>query len=364
MRVLFILGTRPEAIKLAPLIKKFKTTFDVKVCVTGQHREMLDQVLKVFDLSPDYDLNLMTSNQSLSELSSKLLISIESVIKEDSFDYVIVQGDTTTAMLGSLVAFYNKVRVIHIEAGLRTKNIYSPFPEEINRQVISRISYFNFAPTENNKINLINEGIDDKSIFVTGNTGIDSLLWVLNHTKFDSKILPFDILNEKYILITGHRRENFGNGFINICNAIKRLANKYPEIKIVYPVHLNPNVQEPVNQILSKIENIYLIKPLDYVNFSHLMNNSFFIITDSGGIQEEAPCLGKPILVMRDSTERAESISEAGPFLVGTDQEKIIFHSDKLISDNIFYKNASKRTFNYGEGNSSELIYNILINSK
>ena len=360
MRVLFIFGTRPEAIKLAPLINKFKSSFDVKICVTGQHRKMLDQVLGVFDIIPDYDLNLMTSNQSLSELSSKLLNSINSILSKDFFDYVVVQGDTTTAMVGALASFYNKINVLHIEAGLRTNNIYSPFPEEINRQIISKISFLNFAPTESNKLNLIKEGVSEKNIFITGNTGIDSLMWVLENTRLNIDEFPFDITKEKYILVTGHRRENFGEGFINICEAIKSLAYKYPNIKIIYPVHLNPNVQEPVNQILSNVPNIFLVDPLDYVSFAHLMNNSYFIITDSGGVQEEAPCLGKPILVMRESTERIESIDNNGPYLVGTDRNKIFYYSDKLINDNNFYETASVKCFPYGKGDSSELIYNCL----
>jgi UDP-N-acetylglucosamine 2-epimerase (non-hydrolysing) len=284
MKVLFLFGTRPEAIKLAPLINYFKSKFDVKICVTGQHRKMLDQVLEVFNITPDYDLNLMTSNQTLSELSSKLLISINNILSKEHFDYVVVQGDTTTAMVGALASFYNKIKVLHVEAGLRTNNIYSPFPEEVNRQIISNISFLNFAPTESNKLNLINEGISDKKIFVTGNTGIDSLIWVLDNSKLDINDFPFDITKEKYILITGHRRENFGDGFINICKAIKSLAFKYPDIKFIYPVHLNPNVQDPVNLILSDIPNIFLINPLDYVSFAHLMNNSFFISYNSSKI--------------------------------------------------------------------------------
>lgn len=361
MKVLFIFGTRPEAIKLAPVINKFKINIDVKICVTGQHRQMLDQVLGVFNIKPDFDLNLMTTNQSLAELTSKLLISINKILVSQNFDFVIVQGDTTTAMVGAMAAFYNKIRILHIEAGLRTNNIYSPFPEEINRQIISKITFLNFAPTESNKLNLLNEGIDEKSVFVTGNTGIDSLNWVLKNTNINLNIFPFDIFSEKYILITGHRRENFGEGFVNICEAIKRLANKYPNIKIIYPVHLNPNVQKPVNDILSDIKNVYLIEPLDYVSFAHLMNNSFFIITDSGGVQEEAPCLGKPILVMRESTERIESNSDGfGPFLVGTDQNKILFFSEKLICDTDFYNNSAKKSFHYGEGNAADLIFEHL----
>jgi UDP-N-acetylglucosamine 2-epimerase (non-hydrolysing) len=363
MKVLFIFGTRPEAIKLAPLINYFKSKIDVRICVTGQHRKMLDQVLEVFNITPEYDLNLMTTNQSLSELSSKLLNSINNILSKERFDYVIVQGDTTTAMIGALASFYNKINVLHIEAGLRTNNIYSPFPEEINRQIISKISFLNFAPTESNKLNLINEGVSDKKIFVTGNTGIDSLIWVLDNSVLNINDFPFDITKEKYVLITGHRRENFGNGFINICEAIKSLAFKYPDIKFIYPVHLNPNVQEPVNQILSNIPNVFLIDPLDYVSFAHLMNNSLFIITDSGGVQEEAPCLGKPILVMRESTERIESTNNSGPYLVGTDVKKILLYSEKLICDSSFYKAASIKSFPYGKGDASELIYNYLISS-
>lgn len=363
MKILFIFGTRPEAIKLAPLVNKFKLNIDVKICVTGQHRQMLDQVLKVFNITPDYDLNLMTTNQSLSELSSRLLISINNILDKEHFDFIVVQGDTTTAMVGALASFYNKVHILHIEAGLRTNNIYSPFPEEINRQIISKIAYLNFAPTESNKLNLINEGVNEKKIFVTGNTGIDSLFWVLENTRINISEFPFDITKEKYILITGHRRENFGNGFVNICEAIKSLAYKFPEIKFIYPVHLNPNVQEPVNKILSNVPNIFLIDPLDYVSFAHLMNNSFFIITDSGGVQEEAPCLGKPILVMRESTERVESTNNNGPYLVGTDKEKILFFSEKLLSDVNFYNTASIKSYPYGKGDASDLIYNYLIKS-
>jgi UDP-N-acetylglucosamine 2-epimerase (non-hydrolysing) len=362
MKVLFIFGTRPEAIKLAPLINTFKKSINVKICVTGQHRHMLDQVLEVFNITPDYDLNLMTTNQSLPELSAKLLIAINNILFIERFDFVIVQGDTTTAMIGALASFYNKTKVLHVEAGLRTNNIYSPFPEEVNRQIISKISFLNFAPTEGDKSNLIKEGVNEKSIFITGNTGIDSLMWVIENTKPNIDKIPFDIKKEKYILVTGHRRENFGDGFINICEAIKSLAFKYPDIKIIYPVHLNPNVQEPVNKILSDVTNVFLIEPLDYVSFAHLMDNSLFIITDSGGVQEEAPCLGKPILVMRESTERLESTSNNGPYLVGTDKNKILFFSEKLLSDNNFYKIASSKSFPYGKGDASQLIYNILNN--
>jgi len=363
-KCLFIFGTRPEAIKMAPVIKKFKNSklIDVKICVTAQHRQMLDQVLNLFEIVPDYDLNIMKENQDLYDITSNVLLSIKDVLKKERPVIVFVQGDTTTAFAASLASFYQKIPVAHIEAGLRTYNIYSPFPEEINRQLISRIATFHFAPTNRARDNLIKEGIDESKIYVTGNTVIDALLEVVKKIKNKNiKIKGYNITDRKYILVTGHRRENFGNSFKNICNALKEIALNNPNIDIVYPVHLNPNVQKPVFEILSNIPNVYLIEPLDYESFVYLMYNSYIILTDSGGIQEEAPSLGKPVLVMRDTTERPEAVEAGTVKLVGTNKEKIVKEVESLLHNKSEYEKMSRARNPYGDGKASLRILEVIL---
>ncbi|WP_299229534.1 UDP-N-acetylglucosamine 2-epimerase (non-hydrolyzing) [Sulfurihydrogenibium sp.] len=361
---LFIFGTRPEAIKMAPVIKEFKNSklVDVKICVTAQHRQMLDQVLHLFEIEPDYDLNIMKSNQDLYDITSNVLLSIKGVLKKENPDIVFVQGDTTTTFAASLASFYQKIPVAHIEAGLRTYNIYSPFPEEINRQLTSRIATYHFAPTNRARDNLIKEGIDENKIYVTGNTVIDALLEVVEKIKNkDINIKGYNITDRKYILVTGHRRENFGKRFENVCNALKEIAINNPEIDIVYPVHLNPNVQKPVYEILSNIPNVYLIEPLDYEPFVYLMYNSYIILTDSGGIQEEAPSLGKPVLVTRDTTERPEAVEAGTVKLVGTNREKIVKEVENLLYNKSEYEKMSKATNPYGDGKASLRILDAIL---
>jgi len=363
-KLLFIFGTRPEAIKMAPLIKEFKKyfEFEVKVLVTAQHRQMLDQVLRIFDIKPDYDLNLMKSNQDLYDITSYVLLGLRDILKSYKPDLVFVHGDTTTTFAASLASFYQKIPVAHIEAGLRTYDIYSPYPEEINRQLTSRIANYHFAPTELAKNNLINEGISKERIFVTGNTVIDALFEILSKIKNEQiSIDGYEINNRKYILVTGHRRENFGIGFLNICEALKEVAISNPEIDIVYPVHLNPHVQKPVYSILGQIKNIYLIKPLDYISFVYLMSKSYIILTDSGGVQEEAPSLGKPVLVMRNTTERPEAIEAGTVKLVGTNKDSIEIEINKLIRNKKAYVEMSKANNPYGDGKSCERIVKAII---
>jgi len=364
-KTLFIFGTRPEAIKMAPVIKEFQkcnNIFDVKICVTAQHREMLDQVLNLFEIKPDFDLNIMRPNQDLYDITSSVLLSLRSVFEKEKPDLIFVQGDTTTAFAASLAAFYQKIPVAHIEAGLRTYNIYCPFPEEINRQLIARIATYHFAPTNRARDNLIKEGIDKNKIYVTGNTVIDALLEVVEKIKKkDIKIKGYNITDRKYILVTGHRRENFGKSFENICNALKEIALNNPNIDIVYPVHLNPNVQKPVFEILSNIPNVYLIEPLDYESFVYLMYNSYIILTDSGGIQEEAPSLGKPVLVMRDTTERPEAVEVGTVKLVGTNTENIVREVEKIMYNKSEYEKMSNATNPYGDGKASKRIFEIIV---
>tara|TARA_Y100000768_G_C23988769_1_gene690678 strand:- start:1946 stop:3085 length:1140 start_codon:yes stop_codon:yes gene_type:complete len=369
---LIVFGTRPEAIKMAPLVKLFKesNSFTSKVCVTAQHREMLDQVLDIFDIKPDYDLNLMKKSQDLYDTTSNVLLGMRDVLVSEKPDFVIVHGDTTTSMCASLSSFYEKIPVCHVEAGLRTNNILSPWPEEINRQLTGRIAEYHFAPTIKSKQNLIEEGICRDKIIVTGNTVIDSLVYTSNKIKNDNKIekkieqklihLGINLTaDRKIILVTGHRRENIGDGFINICRALKFIAQSNEEVDLIYPVHLNPEVQSTVHQILSETKNIYLIKPLDYLPFIYLMQKSYFIITDSGGIQEEAPALGKPVLVTRDTTERPEAIKSGTVKLVGTNYNKIIQESQKLINNQINYNKMSTAHNPYGDGKSSQKIINF-----
>lgn len=368
-KILFVFGTRPEAIKVAPVIKefyKFPKIFDVKVCITAQHREMLDQVLNFFEIEPDFDLNLMKPSQSLTELTSRIILALKPIISKISPDYVFVHGDTTTTMAASLSSFYSNVSVCHIEAGLRTHNKLSPFPEEINRQIASRISDFHFAPTNSSKNNLINENISNSSILVTGNTVIDSLFYSVNKLKKINpnkiKILKSKILrNDKIILVTTHRRENYGDGFKRIFEALRDLANQRSDIKIIFPVHLNPAVKTAANKILNNSNNILLLNPLSYPEFIWLMNRAKIIITDSGGIQEEAPSLGKPVLVLRDTTERPEAVEAGTVILVGTDKKKIISETIDLLDDNDRFKKMSELHNPYGDGKASERIVKFMM---
>lgn len=359
---LVVLGTRPEAIKLCPLILFLKKTSNITVCVTGQHKALLNPFLKLFNVTPDYDLALLQQNQSLADLSARCLQGISKVIQAVTPDCVIVQGDTTSSMCAALAAFYEKIPVAHIEAGLRTYDIYSPFPEEINRQITSRIARYHFVPTEKNKQNLLQEGCHSEKIFMTGNTGIDALLWVLrNHPIPTNKIINADLHNKKIILVTGHRRENFGKPFENICYVIKKIAGSFQNVLIIYPVHLNPNVQKPVYNLLSGYDNIKLIPPLNYPEFISVMASASIILTDSGGVQEEAPSLRIPILVMRNTTERPEAVENGFSFLVGTDPENILHHVTQVLTNKDFYHPQGGNP--YGDGSAVEKISEILINS-
>lgn len=382
-KILIVFGTRPEAIKMAPVVKTFQsdtTNFNTKVCVTAQHREMLDQVLDIFEIIPDYDLDIMQAGQDLNDISARVLLELRPVLKEFKPDIVLVHGDTTTSSMAALAAFYEQVPVGHVEAGLRTHNIYSPFPEEINRQISSRITTYHFAPTELSKRNLLQENIKEENILVTGNTVIDALYLVLdkikNNTelreKLKSQITEFGYPNiefldsgkRKMVLITGHRRENFGEGFVQMCEAMKEIALSNLDFDLVYPVHLNPNVQKPVKEILSSIHNVFLIKPLEYLPFINLMEKSYLVLTDSGGIQEEAPSLGKPVLVMRDTTERPEAVNAGTVELVGTSKELIIEKVNELIKNKTKYEKMSKAHNPYGDGKASERLINFfLVNS-
>jgi len=377
-KILLVFGTRPEAIKMAPLVKEFQkdtTNFEVKVCVTAQHREMLDQVLELFEIIPDYDLNLMKPGQDLYDITSNVLLGMKGVLSDFNPDIVLVHGDTTTTSATSLAAFYQQIKLGHVEAGLRTHDIYSPFPEEVNRQITGILANYHFAPTVTSQDNLLDENKDSQNILVTGNTVIDALFFALDKIKND-KELELKIKNQildfgyeiqetkKIILVTGHRRENHGQGFINICEALKSIAKKNPTFDIVYPVHLNPNVQKPVKEILSDISNIYLIEPLQYEQFLYIMDKSYFIITDSGGVQEEAPSLGKPVLVMRDTTERPEALEAGTVKLVGIDKNKIIDEAQKLIDNEKEYNKMSKSHNPYGDGKACKKIVNFLRDSK
>ncbi|MBF0329909.1 MAG: UDP-N-acetylglucosamine 2-epimerase (non-hydrolyzing) [Nitrospirae bacterium] len=372
IRVLFVFGTRPEAIKMAPVIlelRKHPDIFKSCICVTAQHRRMLDQVLNLFEIKPDYDLDIMKPSQDLFDVTCNVLSDLKKVLEREQPHIILVQGDTTTAMAASLAGFYAKVKIGHIEAGLRTHNKFSPFPEEINRRVASVIADYHFAPTQIACDNLLREGVPRDTIYITGNTVIDSLLLTLKRIETDSSIKgqlekTFDYLdpNKKLILVTGHRRESFGEGFENICLALSEIANTQKDVEIIYPVHLNPNVQEPVRNILgnSNFTNIHLIEPLDYLPFVYLMSRSYLIVTDSGGIQEEAPSLGKPVLVMRNITERPEAVNAGTAILVGTEKSKIFYAVNKLIH-NINYYNAIAKAHNpYGHGKSAQLIFKQL----
>ena len=368
-KILLVFGTRPEAIKMAPLVKALQKDtehFETRVCVTAQHRQMLDQVLEVFGITPEYDLNIMAPNQDLYDITAKVLLGLREVLKDFRPDTVLVHGDTTTSMAASLAAFYMQIPVGHVEAGLRTYNMLSPWPEEMNRQVTDRICTYYFAPTEQSRANLLQENIDAKKIFITGNTVIDALLMAVDiiSTTAGVKEKMAEELQEKgytvgdreYILVTGHRRENFGDGFLHICKAIKELAALHPEMDIVYPVHLNPNVQKPVYELLSGLSNVYLISPLDYLPFIYAMQHSTLLLTDSGGVQEEAPSLGKPVLVMRDTTERPEAVEAGTVKLVGTNAEAIVSNVTALLLDKEMYKRMSETHNPYGDGQACERI--------
>ncbi|GGJ89042.1 UDP-N-acetyl glucosamine 2-epimerase [Parabacteroides faecis] len=373
---MFIFGTRPEAIKMAPLIKKLQKCpdqFQTIVCVTGQHRKLLDQVLNIFDIHPDYDLNIMKQGQDLYDITAKVLTGMRDILKKAQPDAVIVHGDTTTSMASSLAAFYLQIPVGHVEAGLRTHNIYSPWPEEMNRLITGRIATLHFAPTTLSHQNLLNEGINKDSIFITGNTVIDALYMAIDKIKkseelknkliIELKNAGYEIKDRPLVLITGHRRENFGENFIQICKAIKTLVEKYPCVDFVYPMHLNPNVRKPIYEIFgnSNLPNIFFIEPLEYLPFIYLMKSSTIVLTDSGGIQEEAPGLGKPVLVMRDTTERPEAVEAGTVKLVGTDYEKIVKETSRLLDDPIYYNHMSKAINPYGDGFACDRIINIFI---
>ncbi len=371
-KVLLVFGTRPEAIKMAPLVKAFEqeASIESKVCVTAQHREMLDQVLDVFEIVPDYDLNLMKPGQDLYDITANVLLGMKGILGDFKPDIVLVHGDTTTTSATSLAAFYQKIKVGHVEAGLRTKDIYSPWPEEANRQITGILASYHFAPTTTSRGNLLREDKDEAAILVTGNTVIDALFLALDKIE-NNKELKSDIIknintqyklddSKKLILVTGHRRENFGQGFINICEALKTLALNNSDIDIVYPVHLNPNVQKPVNKLLSSVSNVHLIAPLQYEAFLYLMSKSYFIITDSGGVQEEAPSLGKPVLVMRDTTERPEALDAGTVKLVGTNSGMIIKEAQMLLDDKLEYEKMSKAHNPYGDGKACEKIVEFI----
>ncbi|MEM0515678.1 UDP-N-acetylglucosamine 2-epimerase (non-hydrolyzing) [Pseudoalteromonas sp. YIC-827] len=373
MKVLTVFGTRPEAIKMAPLVHELANDqrFEARVCVTAQHREMLDQVLELFEIEPDYDLNLMKAGQTLPQVTSRILLELTPVLQEFKPDIVLVHGDTATTFAASLAAYYEQIAVGHVEAGLRTGNIYSPWPEEANRKLTGALTKFHFAPTDNSKNNLIRENYAPEHIHVTGNTVIDALLMVKNKIEGDASLkdklasqFPFIDPSKKLILVTGHRRESFGGGFERICEALAKTAQAHPESQIVYPVHLNPNVQEPVNRILNGIKNIFLIEPQQYLPFVYLMNQAHIILTDSGGIQEEAPSLGKPVLVMRDTTERPEAVAAGTVKLVGTDVEKITAYLHLLLTEQTAYQDMSFAHNPYGDGQACKRICNALVDNQ
>ncbi len=381
-KVLLVFGTRPEAIKMCPLVKvfqKYHKEFESIVCVTGQHREMLNQVLDIFDVKPDYNLDIMKHGQDLYDVTARVLTGIRDVLKEVQPDVVLVHGDTTTSTAAALAAFYQQIPVGHVEAGLRTHNIYSPWPEEMNRQITGRIATYNFSPTSLSRDNLLRENISDESIIVTGNTVIDALYWVVDKMKTNVDLvgelstnlirLGYNVqrlINDKrLVLITGHRRENFGAGFLNICLSIKSLAEKYPDVDFVYPMHLNPNVRKPIHKVfgenLDNLGNIFFIEPLEYLSFVFLMEKSTIVLTDSGGIQEEAPGLGKPVLVMRDTTERPEAVTAGTVKLVGTDYERILEEVSALLDNQEYYREMSHAVNPYGDGLACERIVNALM---
>lgn len=380
-KVLLVFGTRPEAIKMAPLVKEFKKypeDFTTIVCVTAQHREMLDQVLHIFDIVPDYDLNIMKQGQDLYDITSRVLLGMRDVLVEAKPDIVLVHGDTTTSTAAALAAFYQQIPVGHVEAGLRTYDIYSPWPEEMNRQLTGRITTYHFSPTPLSRENLLRENVNDNNIIVTGNTVIDALYWVVDKIKSDKELSDnlkcllkesgYDVsrldVGRRLVLITGHRRENFGDGFIHICEAIKTLSQKYPDADFVYPMHLNPNVRKPIHKVfgeqLDDLGNLFFIEPLEYLSFVYLMEKSFIVLTDSGGIQEEAPGLGKPVLVMRSTTERPEALTAGTVKLVGTDYDAIVGNVSELVDNSDAYAMMSKAVNPYGDGHACLRIVNFL----
>ena len=374
---MLVFGTRPEAIKMVPLVKEFQkypNKFQTIVCVTGQHREMLDQVLHIFDIHPDYDLNIMKQGQDLYDVTARVLTGMRDVLKEVRPDVVLVHGDTTTSTAAALAAFYQQISVGHVEAGLRTHNIYSPWPEEMNRQITGRIATYHFSPTPLSQQNLLKEGVNKEQIVVTGNTVIDALYMVVDKIKQDKELdaeleevlqrSGYDVSRlsngKRMVLITGHRRENFGEGFLSMCKAIQALTRKYPDVDFVYPMHLNPNVRKPIHQVfgedLANLVNMFFIEPLEYLSFVYLMEKSFLVLTDSGGIQEEAPGLGKPVLVMRDTTERPEALDAGTVKLVGTDYDRILTEVSALLEDREYYNRMSKAVNPYGDGKACERI--------
>ena len=381
-KILLIFGTRPEAIKMAPLIlelHKHSNKVETIVCVTGQHREMLDQVLSIFKIKPDFDLNIMKQGQDLYDITSNVLVGLRDIYKQVHPDLVLVHGDTTTSMAAALAAYYQQISVGHVEAGLRTHNIYSPWPEEINRQLIGRISSYNFSPTATSSVNLLKEGTDKSTIYITGNTVIDSLYWVVNKIKTDEQLnirlkaeiksFGYDIdrlqHQKRMVLITGHRRENLGEGFIHIAQAIQELSTHFPNVDFVYPMHLNPNVRKSIHEVLGNdlahFSNMFFIEPLEYLSFIYMMEKADIVLTDSGGIQEEAPSLKKPVLVMRDTTERPEAVEAGTVILVGTDKEKIVANVSQLLTDNAHYQQMAKAINPYGDGKACERIVDILL---
>lgn len=383
-KVMLVFGTRPEAIKMAPLVKALQAKtndFETIVCITGQHKEMLDQVLDLFNIKPDYDLAIMKQGQDLYDVTSRVLLGMREVLKQSKPDVVLVHGDTTTSTVAALAAYYQQISIGHVEAGLRTHNIYSPWPEEMNRQLTARMATYHFTPTKLSQDNLLAEGISNDRIFVTGNTVIDALQQVVASIKnnpnlqkeVEQKLLQsgYDLTRlhkeRRLILITGHRRENFGNGFLSICRAIQTLSKRFPEVDFVYPMHLNPNVRKPIHDVfgkeLNKWENLFFIEPLEYLQFVTLMERSFIVLTDSGGIQEEAPGLGKPVLVMRDTTERPEAVEAGTVKLVGTDYDQIVSNVERLLTDELAYAEMSRANNPYGDGNACSYIVEVLSQS-
>ena len=375
---MLVFGTRPEAIKMAPLVKEFQKypeQFKTQVCVTGQHRQMLDQVLEIFDIVPDFDLDIMKQGQDLFDVTSRVMLGMREVLSSAKPDIVLVHGDTTTSTAAALAAFYCQIPVGHVEAGLRTHNIYSPWPEEMNRQITGRIASYHFAPTELSKNNLLKENVEQQQIYITGNTVIDALYWVIKKIKGNGELQSqlseelkeagYDVSrNRPLVLITGHRRENFGDGFISICRAIKTLSQKFPDVDFVYPMHLNPNVRKPIKEVfgenLSNLGNMFFIEPLEYLSFVFLMEKATIVLTDSGGIQEEAPGLGKPVLVMRNTTERPEALEAGTVKLVGTDYDNIVAEVSNLLTDPAYYSSMSQAVNPYGDGMACERIMTIL----
>ena len=369
-KILTVFGTRPEAIKMAPLVHALleDSRFNSKVCVTAQHREMLDQVLDLFEIKPDYDLNIMKAGQTLNDVTTSILVGLKPILEDYKPDVILVHGDTATTFAASLAAYYLKIKIGHVEAGLRTGNIYSPWPEEANRKLTGAIANYHFAPTKGSKLNLLKEGIQESEITVTGNTVIDALFWVRKKLKKDSSLLKslsanYDYLdvNKKLILVTGHRRESFGSGFEKICEALRQIATNNPDVQVLYPVHLNPNVQEPVNRLLNDLNNVFLIEPQNYLPFCYLMDRASIILTDSGGIQEEAPSIGKPVLVMRETTERPEAVDAGTVRLVGTNVNLIVNQVDLLLKSTDEYQKMSKAHNPYGDGFACGRILEFLL---